>query len=85
MTPRACTEADRIPQLRAAISARLAAGETLATVERELISPPGWQMNSAPRSYAWSHPKRRAANQGRLPVWTALANALATLVGIYRY
>lgn len=35
--------------------------------------------------YAWSHPKRRAASQPRLSVATALANALLTVIGIYRY
>jgi hypothetical protein len=81
------TEAYRMRQLRAAIAARLERGDTLDTVERQLIAPARLsdEQRSALWLYAWSLPKRPAASEPRLPVWVALANALATLVGIYRY
>ena len=85
----AACETDRVRQLRAAIATRLERGDTLDTVERELIVPSGLpeELRSALWVYAWSHPKRPALSpcQPRLSVWAALGNALLTLVGIYRY
>jgi hypothetical protein len=74
-------------QLLAAIARRLDRGDTLDTVERELIAPSGLaeEQQSALWLYAWSHPKCPAASQPRFPVWAALGNALLTLIGIYRY
>jgi len=76
-------------QLRAAIAMRLERGDTLDTVERELIVPSGLpeEQQSALWVYAWSHPKRPPLSQcqPRLSVWAVLGNALLTLVGIYRY
>ena len=85
--PEAPSEAYRMRQLRAAITALLERGDTLDTVERELIAPSGLpeEQQSALWLYAWSHPKRPVATVPRLSVWTALGNALLTLVGIYRY
>jgi hypothetical protein len=85
--PEAAGEADRVRQLRAAIARRLERGDTLDTVERELIAPSGLteEQQSALWLYAWSHPKCPAASQRRLSVWAALGNALLTLIGIYRY
>ena len=80
---------DRMRQLQAAIAARLARGDTLDTVERELLAPAGLpeEQQNALWVYAWSHPKRPALSQcqPRLSVWAALANALLTLAGIYRF
>ena len=88
-TQRRAGEADRVRQLRAAIATRLERGDTLETVERELIVPSGLpeEQQSALWLYAWSHPTRPALSlcQPRLSVWAALGNALLTLVGIYRY
>jgi hypothetical protein len=74
-------------QLRSAITTRLERGDTLETIERQLIAPSGIpeEQQSALWVYAWSHPKRPAASAPRLSVWAALGNALATLVGSYRY
>ena len=74
-------------QLLAAIATRLARGDTLDLVERELIAPSGLseEEQSALWLYAWSHPTRRATSQPALSVRAALGNALLTLVGIYRY
>jgi len=85
--PDAASEADRVRQLRAAIATRLECGDTLETVERELIAPSGLseEQQSALWVYAWSHPKRRPATAPRLSVWAALGNALLTVIGIYRY
>jgi len=82
----AASEADRLRQLRAAIATRLERGDTLETVERELIATAGLpgDQQSALWLYVWSHPKRQVASQPRLSAWTALANALLTLIGIYR-
>jgi len=57
------------------------------TGEHDLIAPSGLSEDerSALWLYAWSHPNRRAGSLPRLSVWTALGNALLTLVGIYRY
>jgi len=83
----AASEADRTLQLRAAIATRLERGDTLDTVERELIA--GSELPEEQRDalwlYAWSHPNRPAADAQRLSVWAALANALLIFVGIYRY
>ena len=88
-TQRRASEADRMRHLRAAIATRLEHGDTLDTVERELIVPSGLpeEQQSALWLYAWSHPKRHALSQcqPRLSVWAALGNALLTLVGISRY
>jgi hypothetical protein len=88
-TQRRAAEADRVRQLRAVISTRRERGDTLDTVERELIVPSGLpeEQQSALWVYAWSHPKRPALSQchPRLSVWAALGSALLTLVGIYRY
>jgi hypothetical protein len=85
----AACEADRMRQLQAAIATRLERGDTLDTVERELIVPSGLpeEQQSALWVYAWSLPKRPALNQCPPPlsVWAALGNALLTLIGIYRY
>jgi hypothetical protein len=85
--PEAASEADRVRQLRAAIARRLERGDTLDTVERELIAPSGLaeEQQSALWLYAWSHPKCPAASQPRLSVWAALGSALLTLIGIYRH
>jgi hypothetical protein len=87
--PEAASEADRMRQLRAAIARRLERGDTLDTVERELIAPSGLaeEPQSALWLYAWSHPKRPALSQcqPQLCIWAALGNALLTLIGIYRY
>ena len=74
-------------QLRAAIARRLERGDTLDTVERELIAPSGLaeEQQSVLWLYACSHPKRAPIRQPRLSVWAALGNALLTLIGIYRY
>jgi hypothetical protein len=87
MTPEAVSEAHRMSQLRAAIATRLERGDTLDTIERELIAPSQLpeEHQSALWVYAWSHPKRAAASVPRFSVWAALANALLTLIGIYRY
>jgi hypothetical protein len=76
-----------VRQLRAAIVTRLERGDTLQTVERELIVPSGLpdEQQSALWVYAWSHPNRPPAAAPRLSVWAALGNALLTLIGIYRY
>ena len=88
-TQRRASEADRMRQLRAAIATRLERGDTLDTVERELIVPSGLpeEQQSALWVYAWSHPKRPALSQcqPRLSVWAAVGSALLTLVGIYRH
>jgi hypothetical protein len=74
-------------QLQSAITTRLERGDTLETIERQLIAPSGID----PRRTAVGarstpgHPKRPAASAPRLSVWAALGNALATLVGSYRY
>ena len=70
-------------QLRAAIAGRLERGDALDTVERELIAPSGLaeEQQSALWLYAWSHPRCPAASQPRLSVWTALGNAMLTLIG----
>lgn len=80
-------EAYRMRQLQAAITTRLKRGDTLEAVERELIAPSGLpeEQRSALWVYAWSCPEGRAASQPRLSIWTALRNALLTLIGIYRY
>jgi len=87
--PEAVGEADRMRQLQAEIATRLQRGNTLDTVERELIAPSGLpeEQQSALWLYAWSHPKRPALSQcqPRPCVWAALGNALLTLVGIDRY
>lgn len=85
--PEAASEPDRMRQLRAAIARRLERGDTLDTVERELIAPSGLaeEQQSALWLYAWSHPRCPAASQPRLSVWAALGNALVTLIGIYRH
>jgi hypothetical protein len=74
-------------QLRAAIATRLERGDTLDTVERELIAPsgPAEEQQSALWLYAWSHATRPAGSQPRLSVWAALGSALLTLIGIYRH
>ena len=74
-------------QLQAAIATRLDRGETLATIDRELIAPSGLpeEQQSALWLYAWSHPARRAVAAPRFAVWAALGNALLTLIGIHRY
>jgi hypothetical protein len=85
--PEAASEADHLRQLQAAIATRLERGDTLEAVERDLIAPSGLPEDQQHGLwlYAWSHPKRRAAPVSRLSVWTPLANALLTLIGIYRY
>jgi hypothetical protein len=85
--PEAAGEADRMRQLRAAIARRLERGDTLETVERELIAPSGLaeEQQSALWLYAWSHPKRPAASQPGLSIWAALGNALLTRIGVYRF
>jgi hypothetical protein len=85
--PEALSASDRMRHLRAAIATRLERGDTLDTVERELIAPSGLpeELQSALWVYAWSCPERRAASQPPLSVWTALSNALLTLIGSYRY
>ena len=59
-SPVAASEADRTLQLRAAIATRLERGDSLDTVERELIAPSRLpeEQQSALWVYAWSHPKR---------------------------
>jgi len=86
-SPEAASEADRMLQLRVAIAARLERGDTLDTVERELIalSELPEEQRDALWLYAWSHPRRPAADAPRLSVWAALVNALLIFVGIYRY
>ena len=81
------SEAHRMQQLRAAIVVRLERGDTLDTIERQLIarSELPEEERHALWLYAWSHPDRPAADAPRLSVWAALANALLTLVGVYRY
>jgi hypothetical protein len=81
------SEADRERQLREAIATRLERGDTLETVELELIVPSGLpeEQRWALWVYAWSHPKRPPSTAPRPPVWVALTNALLTLIGIYRY
>ena len=61
--PEAACETHRMLQLRAAIAARLARGDTLETIERELIVSSGLpeEQQSALWLYAWSHPNRRPA------------------------
>ena len=73
--------------LQAAIATRLERGNTLETVERELIVPSGLseEQQSALWVYAWSHPKRPLLTAPRLSGWTALGNSLLTLIGIYRH
>jgi hypothetical protein len=85
--PEAASEADRMRQLRAAIDRRLQRGDSLDTLERELIAPSGLpeEQQDALWVYAWSQPKRAPIRPPRLSVWAALGNALLTLVGIYRY
>ena len=87
-TQRRAGEPDLMRQLRAAIATRLERGDTLDTVERELIVPSGLpeEQQSVLWVYAWSHPKRPALSQcqPRLSVWAALGNALLTLIRIYR-
>lgn len=85
--PEVPSEAYRMRRLRAAIATRFERGDMLDTIERELIAPSGLseEQQSALWLYAWSCPERRAASQPRLSVWTALANALLTPIGIYRY
>jgi len=80
-------EPQRMRQLRAAIATRLERGDSLDTVERELIAPSrlSEEQQSALWVYAWSHPKRQAATIRRLSFCVALGNALLTLIGIYRY
>ena len=75
-------------QLQAAIATRVQRGDTLETVERELIAPSKLpeEQQAALWLYAWAHPKRPpAASAPRRSAWVALGNALATLVGSYRY
>jgi hypothetical protein len=86
-SPEAASEADRMLHLRAAIATRLERGDTLDTVERELIarSELPEEQRDALWLYAWSHPNRPAADSPRLSVWAALGNALLIFVGIYRY
>ncbi len=87
--PEAASEVDRMRQLRAAIDRRLERGETLDTVERELIAPAGLaeEPQSALWLYAWSHRQRAAFSQSqpRLSVRAALGEALLTVIGIYLY
>lgn len=85
--PEVASEAERTRQLRVAIATRLQRGETLDAVDGELIEPSGLseEQQDALWVYAWSLPRRPAANAPRLPIWAALGNALLTLVGIYRY
>ena len=80
-------EAHRMQQLRATIATQLDRGDTLDTVERQLIVPSGLseEQQSALWVYAWSHPQRPPVIASRPSVWAALGNALLTLVGIYRY
>jgi hypothetical protein len=82
-------EARRMRQLRAAIAARLERGDTLESIERDLIVSSGLpeDQQSALWVYAWSHPKCPAFSQcqPRLSVWTALGTALLTFIGIYNY
>ncbi|HYB25482.1 MAG TPA: hypothetical protein VEF89_02590 [Solirubrobacteraceae bacterium] len=87
LPPEAASETSAERQLRAAIATRLERGDTLDTVERELIAPSGLseEQRSALWLYAWSHPNHRAVSQPRLPVWAALGKALLTLIGLYRY
>ena len=61
--PEATSETFAERQLQAAIAARLERGDTLDTVERELIAPSGLpeEQQSALWLYAWSCPERRAA------------------------
>jgi hypothetical protein len=88
-SPGAAGHTDRLQELQAAISTRLELGDTLDTVERELIAPSELPEDekSALWVYAWSHPERPRLSQcqPRLSAWAALVNALAVLVGIYRY
>ena len=85
--PEAPSEAYRMRRLRAAIATRFERGDMLDTIERELIAPSGLseEEQSALWLYAWSHPTRRATSQAALSVSAALANALLSLVGIYRH
>jgi hypothetical protein len=87
VAPEAAREAHHMQQLRAAITTRLERGDTLDAIERQLIAPSGLpeEQQSALWLYAWSYPKRPAANAPRLSVWVALGNTLATVVGSYRY
>jgi len=86
-TPEAASGAYAREQLQAAIATRLEHGDTLDTIERQLIAPSRLpeEQQSALWLYAWSHPKRRSATPPRLSVWAALGNALLTLIGIYNY
>ena len=81
------SEPQRTRQLRAAIATRLERGDSLDTVERELIAPSRLpeEQQTALWVYAWSHPKRPAGTVQRLSFCAALGNALFTLIGIYRY
>ena len=76
--PEAASEAYHMRQLQTAITTRLERGDTLDTVERELIAPCGLgeEQQSALWLYAWSHPKRSALSrcQPRRPVLAALGN-----------
>jgi hypothetical protein len=74
-------------QLREEVARRLERGESLDTIERELIAPSQLpeEHQSALWLYAWSLPHRPPPSQPRLPIWAALGNALLTFVGIYRY
>jgi len=76
---------DRMRQLQASIATRLELGDTLDTVERELIAPSGLpeEEQSALWLYAWSQPKWSPAAAPRRSVWSALGNGLLTLIGIY--
>ena len=75
----------RLRELRASIATRLERGETLDTIERELIAPSGLpeEEQSALWLYAWSQPKRPPAPQRS--VRSALGDALLTLIGICRH
>ena len=86
-SPQAAREAYRMLQLRAAIATRLERGDTVDTVERELIarSELREEQRHALWLYAWSHTNRPAAGAPKLSVWAALGNALLVFVGIYRH
>ena len=86
-TSPAAASDESMQQLRATIAMRLERGDTLDTIERQLIAPSELpeEERHALWLYAWSHPNRPAADAPRLSVWAALGNALLTLVGVYRY
>jgi len=86
-SPEVASEAHRMLELRAAIATRLERGDTLDTVEHQLIarSELPEEQRQALWLYAWSHPNRPLADAPRLSVWAALGNALLIFVGLYRY